>query len=155
MIQFRCPTCKSTMEVSDDKGGTKVPCPFCNQRLLIPPPNRNKTVLGESLSGPPSPPNTPVGDRPVGGTPLPGPPPDEKWWRGSILDPRYIRRQEERTWNTLKWVLIGTGIFFGVLILGFCLFISVMAIGTKVGSSQNYWTPLPEETETGRKVPGR
>jgi DNA-directed RNA polymerase subunit M/transcription elongation factor TFIIS len=56
MIRFTCPACKSVLESPPHKGGDKVACPKCGQRLLIPnpvkPAARNKTVLGEELPSP-------------------------------------------------------------------------------------------------------
>jgi DNA-directed RNA polymerase subunit RPC12/RpoP len=84
MIHFRCPVCRAALEAPDDKGGTKVPCSRCGQRLLIPPPIRNKTILAESLPGdPPSPspsPNVPVGACPACKTPVSVPPEQVGRW---------------------------------------------------------------------------
>lgn len=48
-IRFACPTCRATLEAPESKGGHKINCPRCQQRLLIPPATRNKTILGEPL----------------------------------------------------------------------------------------------------------
>jgi hypothetical protein len=57
MIRFLCPACRAVLEFPDHKAGTKIPCPVCSQRLLIPPPvqAQNKTILGQPL--PESPPS--------------------------------------------------------------------------------------------------
>jgi hypothetical protein len=49
MIRCLCPTCRAVLEFPDHKAGTKIPCPVCSQRLLIPPPVRSHTVLGQPL----------------------------------------------------------------------------------------------------------
>jgi hypothetical protein len=36
MIHFRCPACKATLNVADEQGGSKLPCPKCGQRLQVP-----------------------------------------------------------------------------------------------------------------------
>jgi uncharacterized protein YkwD/DNA-directed RNA polymerase subunit RPC12/RpoP len=56
-IRFGCPLCRSTFEVPDQQGGTKVNCPKCGQKLLVPmaapPPSpQNRTVLADNLSAP-------------------------------------------------------------------------------------------------------
>ncbi len=53
MIRFRCPTCGVVLEAPEGKGGAKINCPGCGQRLQIPTPRRNKTILGSLL--PPAP----------------------------------------------------------------------------------------------------
>lgn len=47
MIRFSCPVCQKHLKAPDNKGGVKVDCPKCGQRLQIPPPQRSKTMLGE------------------------------------------------------------------------------------------------------------
>ena len=47
MIRFSCPRCKSVLDSPDQQAGNKIECPKCQQRLQIPLPPRNKTVLGE------------------------------------------------------------------------------------------------------------
>jgi DNA-directed RNA polymerase subunit RPC12/RpoP len=49
MIRFGCPVCKTALECPDRKAGRKLPCPKCGQRLLVPSPTRNQTMLGEAL----------------------------------------------------------------------------------------------------------
>lgn len=46
MIRFGCPTCRSVLESPERKAGDKIACPKCGQRLQVPAPPRNKTVLG-------------------------------------------------------------------------------------------------------------
>ncbi len=38
MIAFSCPECDAELEVSDNKAGTKVACPECGRRMLVPAP---------------------------------------------------------------------------------------------------------------------
>jgi DNA-directed RNA polymerase subunit RPC12/RpoP len=58
MIAFRCPTCRQVLQQHRSRAGTKVVCPHCGRRLLVPEapparaPGRDKTVLGELLSPP-------------------------------------------------------------------------------------------------------
>jgi S1-C subfamily serine protease len=51
MIRFCCPTCKKILQATESQAGQKVACPGCGQRLQIPAPPRNKTVLGSILAG--------------------------------------------------------------------------------------------------------
>src|SRR5688572_10654938 len=47
MIRFACPSCQNVLEAPPDKGGTKIHCGRCNQRLQVPTPiAHNKTVMG-------------------------------------------------------------------------------------------------------------
>jgi len=46
MITFSCPRCQSVLEQPDGAAGTKVACPKCSQRLQVPLPPQNKTILG-------------------------------------------------------------------------------------------------------------
>lgn len=64
MINFSCPICKTAIEVSPSQIGTKIPCPQCGQRLQVPAPARNKTILGDFKSGE----TTPARTEPVGVT---------------------------------------------------------------------------------------
>ena len=36
MIRFACPTCKTVLSAAPEQGGSKVNCPRCGQRLLVP-----------------------------------------------------------------------------------------------------------------------
>lgn len=55
MLYFVCPRCKSTQESPDHTAGSKVPCPKCGQRLQIPLPPPNKTILAPSVPMPTDP----------------------------------------------------------------------------------------------------
>jgi len=46
-IRFKCPTCQASLTAGDGKAGSKLPCPKCGQRLQVPPPPVNHTILGE------------------------------------------------------------------------------------------------------------
>lgn len=48
--RFSCPSCSAVLEAPLRDTGTKIHCPRCNQRILIPPPARSKTILGDALS---------------------------------------------------------------------------------------------------------
>lgn len=45
MIQYRCPRCQQQYQVPVEEGGQKVNCSTCGQRLQIPFPPRNRTIL--------------------------------------------------------------------------------------------------------------
>ncbi|MBM4070852.1 MAG: hypothetical protein FJ271_18135 [Planctomycetes bacterium] len=45
MIRYTCPRCSILLESPDDQSGQKVFCPKCQQKLQIPEPPRNKTIL--------------------------------------------------------------------------------------------------------------
>jgi S1-C subfamily serine protease len=47
MIRFSCPACKKLLQAGLQHSGTKMACPGCGQRLQVPAPPQNKTVLGE------------------------------------------------------------------------------------------------------------
>jgi DNA-directed RNA polymerase subunit RPC12/RpoP len=49
MIRFLCPRCKAVLDQPENAAGTKMPCPSCGQRLQVPLPPENKTVLGAPL----------------------------------------------------------------------------------------------------------
>src|SRR5262245_43776739 len=51
MIRFSCPTCKKILQASLPQAGQKVACAGCGQRLQVPTPARNKTVLGDLVPG--------------------------------------------------------------------------------------------------------
>jgi DNA-directed RNA polymerase subunit RPC12/RpoP len=44
VVRFSCPVCKAALE--HPTPGAKLPCPNCGQRLQVPQPPANKTVLG-------------------------------------------------------------------------------------------------------------
>lgn len=46
MIRFTCPACNASFHLPDDAAGKKGPCPKCGQRLQVPAPRPNRTVLG-------------------------------------------------------------------------------------------------------------
>jgi hypothetical protein len=49
MIRFACPRCKTVLERPEHESGTKLFCPGCQQRLQVPAPPENKTILGDVL----------------------------------------------------------------------------------------------------------
>jgi S1-C subfamily serine protease len=51
MIQFACPKCQAVLSATEQQAGIKVACPKCSQRLQVPQPEYNKTVLGQLLPG--------------------------------------------------------------------------------------------------------
>ncbi len=53
-IRFACVRCQAVLEVPGDQDGQKVACPECGQRLQIPAPRVNRTVLAPLVSGPPT-----------------------------------------------------------------------------------------------------
>jgi hypothetical protein len=72
MLRFGCPTCNSVIDALDHQANTKIACPKCGQRLLVPkpahPPPVDKTVLGMDLSAGKVPPARAAAGR---GDPLP------------------------------------------------------------------------------------
>ena len=68
MIRFRCPSCKSSLSSDDNKAGTKVHCGVCGQKLMVPKPQLQKTVLGQLEPPTPEPPSpaTPLQTTPSG-----------------------------------------------------------------------------------------
>src|SRR5262245_55116251 len=46
MIRFACPRCKAVLERPENVAGSKFACPSCGQRLQVPLPPENKTLLG-------------------------------------------------------------------------------------------------------------
>src|SRR5262249_19134346 len=59
MIQFACPRCQLILECQNHGAGSKVVCPKCQQRLQIPAPPRDKTVLAPLFAYEPAPPPSP------------------------------------------------------------------------------------------------
>ena len=49
MIRFACPACKNILQALEEHIGTKLSCPKCGRRLQVPPPPRDKTLLGSAL----------------------------------------------------------------------------------------------------------
>jgi DNA-directed RNA polymerase subunit RPC12/RpoP len=47
MIRYRCPMCKKALTATEAEAGAKLDCPQCGQRLQVPKPPPNKTMLGE------------------------------------------------------------------------------------------------------------
>lgn len=45
-IRFACPTCKSALEAAEDTVGSKSSCPKCGQRVQVPDPRRDETLMG-------------------------------------------------------------------------------------------------------------
>ena len=72
MIAFHCPKCNMRTQCDDSQAGTKIRCPFCNQKLRVPtpPPTEDQTMLGQmlpddrTLLGKFSPPHTQTGNQP-------------------------------------------------------------------------------------------
>jgi predicted Zn finger-like uncharacterized protein len=52
VIHFQCPRCQASFQCPDDKAGIKGNCPKCGQRLQIPSPPPNKTILAPLASPP-------------------------------------------------------------------------------------------------------
>ncbi len=50
MIRINCPRCQSVLQGPDHKAGSKISCPKCGQRLQIPLPPTNKTILAPLVS---------------------------------------------------------------------------------------------------------
>jgi len=72
MIRFQCPACQKVLKAEDRGAGTKINCPKCGQRLLVPPPVQveNNTVLARPL--PPHPTTELPGSEPQTGSIPPG-----------------------------------------------------------------------------------
>jgi transcription elongation factor Elf1 len=51
-LKFSCPTCQTVYKASLDKAGKKTNCRRCGQRLEIPVPERNKTILAPLVEAP-------------------------------------------------------------------------------------------------------
>src|SRR5262245_3940001 len=54
LIRFRCTTCNTVMEAPLGRGGDKINCLKCGQRLQIPSPKHAQTVLATDLTAPES-----------------------------------------------------------------------------------------------------
>jgi hypothetical protein len=67
MIRFACPHCKTRLKASLRQSGKEKACPACGQRLQVPAPARNQTVLGQ-----PTTPNDPTTKGFAAGSPPPG-----------------------------------------------------------------------------------
>jgi DNA-directed RNA polymerase subunit RPC12/RpoP len=85
-MQFPCPTCKAPLLAQDTEAGTKVQCPHCGQRILLPatprPAAENKTVL-VNLDQPATVPPGLITAAPVGAAPDR----PRAWWKkpGNII----------------------------------------------------------------------
>jgi DNA-directed RNA polymerase subunit RPC12/RpoP len=60
MIQFACPRCQKVLQAEESATGNKVDCPGCGQRLQVPAPALNKTLLGTLIPESPPAPAIPV-----------------------------------------------------------------------------------------------
>lgn len=60
MIRFSCPACRAVLEVADSGAASKLPCPKCGQRLQVPTPPPNKTILAPLVSHQPGVPAAPT-----------------------------------------------------------------------------------------------
>jgi V8-like Glu-specific endopeptidase len=49
MIEFACPKCQAVLSAPEGQAGNKTACPKCGQRLLVPKPAENRTMLGKLL----------------------------------------------------------------------------------------------------------
>jgi hypothetical protein len=49
MMRFACPACNAAMNAPDGKAGKKAVCPRCGQRLRIPAPTAERTMLAKPL----------------------------------------------------------------------------------------------------------
>ena len=49
MIRFSSPRCKSVIERPESDAGSKFSCGNCRQRLQVPMPPPNKTVIGSGF----------------------------------------------------------------------------------------------------------
>lgn len=56
MIAFSCPKCQTKLQRNDAEAGTKVLCPSCNQKLLVPTPSR---LQGDATAASKIPPTKP------------------------------------------------------------------------------------------------
>jgi DNA-directed RNA polymerase subunit RPC12/RpoP len=112
MIRYLCPRCKKALAAQDREAGGKLNCPHCGQRLQVPVPPPNKTMLGEledranrtvlgtlENAAAPSPPQT------DGGKPPPMPrttlvesvlPADAPEWLEEVEEEKPSRRRQSR-----------------------------------------------------------
>jgi hypothetical protein len=73
VIRFSCPRCQSVLESPDPTAGGNVLCPTCHQKLQVPLPPRDQTVLGEPVPAPVYPTAVVVGEPTPAGLPAPDP----------------------------------------------------------------------------------
>jgi hypothetical protein len=133
VIRFSCPRCNAVLRASDRRAGDKIPCPKCRQRLQIPGPPRNKTVLA-----------------PVVPTPIvidPGPPPPKSLPANTPPPP--VHPEMPHTWGPkppglrailLFLVAVGSATALVILLL-FGLFMFAFPEGTP--------NPLPDLSHVG------
>ncbi len=50
MIEFACPKCQAVLSATDEQIGSKFACPKCSQRLKVPAPDLNRTLLGKLVA---------------------------------------------------------------------------------------------------------
>ena len=94
MIRFACPRCKTVHERPENEAGSKFACPNCQQRLQVPLPPENKTMIG-SLVAPgrnpiAPPPAVPREPRPVTTIPVA----NDAWDDEPVAPPRRSRRAD-------------------------------------------------------------
>lgn len=70
-IRFACPSCRTAYTVNDRDAGKKAECKACGQRLQVPAPPRNQTVLGELLPPDHGPAGPPADAAPTARHPMP------------------------------------------------------------------------------------
>ncbi|HJT78209.1 MAG TPA: hypothetical protein VJ739_13480 [Gemmataceae bacterium] len=123
MIRYACPRCKAVLESPDRKAGQKVHCPGCGQRLQIPLPPRNRTVLAPLV---PAPPPEQAGTQPVPAASYPravpvqpppawpAPPPPAPIIAPAVMTPlerrsaRLLFRRRLLIWGFCFTVVVGT-----------------------------------------------
>jgi hypothetical protein len=73
MIPYACPPCRTLLQCEEQAAGIKHARPKCGQRLQVPTPPPNKTVLAPlaQSAGPPYPQAIPVSAPPASGSPAP------------------------------------------------------------------------------------
>ena len=47
VLHYSCPSCRSPLESLESQAGRKVACPTCGQRMQVPWPAKNKTLVPE------------------------------------------------------------------------------------------------------------
>src|SRR5262249_28545151 len=135
VIRCICPRCKSTLEVPERNAGKKGRCPSCGQRLRVPLPPPNKTLLAPLA--PPDPPGDPMNNSPSRPTTRPGP--DSVDHTGT--QPRGPHHHSPaQMYSTL---FLGLGILFSVFAVLVPVLISAAAgpsHGTTTAMSVVFWT---------------
>jgi DNA-directed RNA polymerase subunit RPC12/RpoP len=69
MIRYQCPKCSNTLAAQDADVGSKISCPHCGQRVQVPAPPPNKTMLGKVVDAN----KTMLGKLEEAGSPSPSP----------------------------------------------------------------------------------